>query len=121
MSPDGASQPGRPRAERWIRIAWITGVSHAVGSSFVLLATGRNIALAAHLPLASAAAVLVLALWMRRGSPVAAVLLFVAAVTPALVKLALGVLHPADLAAFVLGPLYGLGMVGTFRARRGGG
>ena len=106
------------RPEAWVRLAWVTGVAHALGSSVLLVTTGRNVALAAHYPLASALAVLVLALGIRQGSRVAAVLLFVAALAPALVKLALGALHPADLAAFVLGPVYGLGAVGTFRARR---
>lgn len=114
----GAGARPWTEAGHWTRVAWITGVVHAVGSSLLLVTTGRNVALAAHYPLASALAVLVLALGIRQGSRVAAVLLFVAAVTPALVKLALGALHPADLAAFVLGPVYALGMVGTFRARR---
>jgi hypothetical protein len=106
------------RASRWIRDAWIAGVVHAMGSSFVLLATGVNVVLAAHLPLASAAAILVLALGIRRGSRIAALLLFMAAFTPAAIKLGIGMLQPADLPAFPLAGLYLRGFVGTLRRHR---
>lgn len=105
-------------ADHWILIAWVTGVVHAGASALLLATTGRNVALAAHYPLASALAVLILALGVRRGSRVAALVLFVGAMAPPLVKLTLGAIHPVDLAGFVLGPLYGLGLAGTVRARR---
>jgi hypothetical protein len=108
----------RTRAERWIRDAWIVGVVHAAGSALVLVTTGTNIVLAAHYPLLSAVAILLLALGVRRGSRVAALLLFAAALTPALIKLILGVLHATDLPAFPLAALYGRGLIGTVRRQR---
>ncbi|CAN5700619.1 hypothetical protein BH23GEM9_BH23GEM9_19940 [soil metagenome] len=105
----------RRQAESWMRHAWITGVIHATGSALVLLATGVNIVLAAHYPLLSALAILLLAYGIRRGSRTAALLLFLAAITPAAVKLVLGVLHPADLPAFPLAAMYLRGFVGTLR------
>lgn len=105
-------------AERQIRHAWITAVVHAVGSALILVTTGVNIVLAAHYPLASAAAILLLGLGIRRRSRVAAAVLLVAAITPALIKLALGALHPADLAAFPLAFLYARGLAGAVRYHR---
>jgi hypothetical protein len=106
------SQPAR-----WIRHAWLTAVVHAVGSTLILLTTGVNIVLAAHYPVVSAAAILALGYGVRRGSRVAALLLLLAAVTPALIKLAVGALHPADLPAFPLAALYARGLWGTIRLR----
>jgi len=106
------------RAETRIRHAWITGVVHATGSALILLTTGVNIVLAAHYPLLSALAILLLAFGIRRGSRAAALLLFLAAITPAAIKLALGVLHPADLPAFALGALYLRGFVGAWDRHR---
>jgi hypothetical protein len=105
------------QAESWIRQAWLTGVVHGAGSALILLATGVNIVLAAHYPLLSALAILLLAYGIRRGSRVAALLLFLAAITPAAIKLALGVLHPADLPALPLAALYLRGFFGTMRRR----
>lgn len=102
-------------ARRRIRDAWITAVVHAVGSTIILLATGTNLVLAAHYPVLSAGAVLLLGLGIRRRSRVAALLLLVAAATPALIKLALGALHPGDLLAFPLAVLYARGLLGTLR------
>jgi hypothetical protein len=103
---------------RRIRDAWLTGVAHALGSAAVLLATGHNIVLAAHYPLLSAAAILLLALGVRRGSPTAALLLVLATITPAAIKVVIGALHAADLPAFPLAVLYARGLVGTVQARR---
>jgi hypothetical protein len=104
-------------AARRVRDAWVAGVVHACGSAAILITTGQNVVLAAHYPLLSAAAILLLALGIRRGSRIAAMLLFLAAVTPASVKLALGMLHPADLPAFPLALLYARGFIGTMQAR----
>jgi hypothetical protein len=104
------SAPTRP-----IRVAWITGVIHAAGSAVILLTTGVNIVLAAHYPLVSALAILLLAYGIRRGSRVAALLLFLATITPASVKLVLGVLHLADLPASPLAVIYLRGFIGTVR------
>jgi hypothetical protein len=103
---------------RRIRDAWLTGVAHAVGSAAVLLATGHNIVLAAHYPLLSAAAILLLALGIRRGIRTAALLLALATITPAAIKAAVGALHAADLPAFPLAIIYARGLVGTVQARR---
>jgi hypothetical protein len=108
-------------AERRVRDAWITAVVHATGSTVILLATGVNIVLAAHYPVASAAAVLLLGVGVRRRSRVAAFTLFAAALTPALIKLFLGALHPADLPAFPLAALYARGFIGTLRYHRSAG
>jgi 8-oxo-dGTP diphosphatase len=108
-------------AERQIRHAWITAVVHAVGSALILVTTGVNIVLAAHYPLVSAGAILLLGFGIRRRSRVAAAVLLVAAITPALIKLALGALHPADLPAFPLAILYARGLVGTVTLSRRGG
>jgi hypothetical protein len=106
-------------AERRIRDGWIAGVVHAAGSALILVATGHNIVLAAHYPLLSAAAILALALAVRRRSRVAAFLLFTAAVSPASIKLALGALHAADLPAFPLAALYLRAFMGTLHWHRG--
>jgi hypothetical protein len=106
------------RAERWIRHAWIAGVVHALASALVLLTTGTNIVLAAHYPLVSALAILLLALGVRRRSRSAAFVLSAAVLTPALLKLILGVLHATDLPAFPLAALYGRGLLGTVRHHR---
>jgi hypothetical protein len=103
---------------RRMRDAWITGVVHAAGSAVILLTTGVNIVLAAHYPLVSALAILLLAYGIRRGSRVAAFLLFLAAITPAAIKLVLGVLHLADLPAFPLAALYLRGFLGTLQYHR---
>jgi hypothetical protein len=105
-------------AWRWMRHAWITGVLHAGGSALVLLTTGVNIVLAAHYPLVSAAAILLLAYGIRRGSRAAALLLFLATLTPAAIKLAVGALHLADLPAFPLAALYLRGFAGSVRHHR---
>jgi hypothetical protein len=105
-------------AGRWVRDAWITAVVHAIGSTVILLATDINIVLAAHYPVASAGAVLLLGMGVRRRSRVAAFLLLAAALTPALIKLALGALHTADLPAFPLAVLYARGFMGTLRYHR---
>jgi hypothetical protein len=105
-------------AERRIRDAWLTGVAHAVGSSVILLATGHNIVLAAHYPLVSAAAILLLALGIRRGSRAAALLLVIATLTPASIKVVVGALHAADLPAFPLALLYARGLAGTVQLHR---
>jgi hypothetical protein len=105
-------------AERQIRHAWITAVVHAVGSALILVTTDVNLGLAAHYPLASAGAILLLGFGIRRRSRVAAAVLLVAAITPALIKLALGALHPADLPAFPLAILYARGLVGAVRHHR---
>jgi hypothetical protein len=105
-------------AERRIRQAWITAVVHGVGSALILVTTGVNIVLAAHYPLASAGAVLLLGFAVRARSRVAAAVLLVAAITPALIKLALGMLHLADLPAFPLAFLYARGLVGAVRHHR---
>jgi hypothetical protein len=114
MSDAGAQR----QAEAWMQHAWITGVIHATVSSVVLLAFGVNIVLAAHYPLASALAILLLAFGIRRGLRAAALLLFLAAITPATIKLLLGVLHPADLPAFPLAALYLRGFIGTVASTR---
>jgi hypothetical protein len=101
-----------------IRTAWITSWVHALGSALILLATGVNLVLAAHYPLASAAAVLLLGEGVRRRSRLAAFLLFAAALAPALIKVILGALHPTDLPAFPLAFLYGRGFLGTLRYHR---
>jgi hypothetical protein len=101
-----------------VRHAWIAGVLHSTGSALVLLTTGVNIVLAAHYPLVSALAILLLAYGIRRGSGMAALLLFLATVTPAAVKLGLGALHLADLPAFPLAAVYLRGVVGAVRLRR---
>lgn len=106
------------RADRRVRDAWIAGVVHAVGSAFFLLATGHNVVLAAHYPFVSALAILVLAVGVRRRSRIAAALLFIAVLTPALIKLIVGALHMADLPAFPLAALYVRGFVGTLRLHR---
>jgi hypothetical protein len=113
-----ADAPARRTAERWIRAAWITAMLHATGSALILVTTGVNIVLAAHYPLWSAAAILVLGMGIRRRSRVAALLLLAAALSPALIKLTLGVLHLADLPAFPLAFLYGRGLVGAVRYHR---
>jgi hypothetical protein len=107
-------------AERWVRDAWITGAVHAAGSALILLATGVNVVLAAHYPLVSAAAILLLALGVRRRSRAAALLLFVAVLAPAFIKLMIGALHPTDLPAFPLAALYARGLAGAIRLHRGG-
>jgi hypothetical protein len=96
-----------------MRHAWITGVVHATGSALVLLTTGVNIVLSAHYPLVSAGAILLLAYGTGRGIRTAAMLLFLATVTPITVKLVLGALHPSDLPALPLAALYLRGFVGT--------
>jgi hypothetical protein len=101
--------------------AWITGVLHATGSALVLLTTGINIVLAAHYPLVSALAILLLAYGIRRGSRAAALLLVLATVAPATIKLAVGALHLADLPAFPLAAAYLRGFVATLRLRRNSG
>ncbi|HSJ23905.1 MAG TPA: hypothetical protein VK929_04410 [Longimicrobiales bacterium] len=103
------------KADRRVRHAWLTSVIHAVGSSVVLLATGLNVGLAAHYPLLSAGAVFLLGLGIRRGSRVAALLLLLAAATPAVIKLMLGVLHATDAAALPLSIMYARGLAGTIR------
>jgi hypothetical protein len=105
-------------ADRRIRDAWLTAAVHACGSALVLLATGVNVVLAAHLPLLSAAAILLLGLGVRAGSRVAALLLLLAVLTPAAIKLAVGALHAADLPAFPLAALYFRGLLGTLRLHR---
>jgi hypothetical protein len=113
------SEPRRGQDPRsWVRAAWITGLLHGTGSALVLVATGRNIVLAAHYPLVSAAAIVILAYGIRRGSRAAALLLLLATVTPAGIKLLLGVLHPLDLPAFPLAAVYLLGFAGTVRLHR---
>jgi hypothetical protein len=110
------------RAGRRIRDAWMAAVAHGVGSAAILLVTGVNIVLAAHYPLVSAGAVLLLGVAVRRRSRAAAFLLLAAVLTPATIKLLLGALHPADLPAFALAVLYGRGFIGTLeyhRLRRG--
>jgi hypothetical protein len=101
-----------------MRHAWITGVVHATGSALVLLTTGVNIVLAAHYPLVSAVAILLLAYGTGRGSRAAALLLFLATVTPAAIKLVVGALHLADLPAFPLAAVYLRGFMGTVRYHR---
>lgn len=103
------------RAARWIRHAWLTAVTHAVGSTFILAATGVNLVLAAHYPVLSAGAILGLGYAVRRGSRLAALLLVAAVATPALIKLVLGAIHPTDLPAFPLAALYARGFLGTLR------
>jgi hypothetical protein len=103
---------------RWMRDAWITGVIHAAGSAVVLLSTGVNIVLAAHYPLVSALAILLLAWGIRRGSRAAALLLFLATLAPVTIKLLIGALHYADLPAIPLAALYLRGLVGTVRQHR---
>jgi hypothetical protein len=105
-------------ARVWIRHAWITGVLHATGSSLVLLTSGVNLVLAAHYPLVSALAILLLAFGIRRGSRAAALLLFLATLTPAAIKIVVGMLHLADLPAFPLAALYLRGFAGTVRQHR---
>jgi hypothetical protein len=104
-------------ALRRIRHAWIAGALHATGSAVVLLTTGVNIVLAAHYPLVSAGAILGLAYGIRRGSRAAALLLFLATLTPAAIKLVVGALHLTDLPAFPLAALYLRGFVGASEAR----
>lgn len=111
-------QRGAQAERAWIRFAWITGVLHANGSALVLLASGVNIVLAAHYPLASAVAILLLALGIRRGMRTAALLLFLATATPAAIKLVVGVLHLADLPAIPLAAVYLRGFVATVRQHR---
>jgi hypothetical protein len=106
------------RAARQIRDGWITAAVHSLGSTIILLATGINIVLAAHLPVASAGAILLLGAGVRRGSRVAAALLVAAALTPALIKLIVGALHPADLPAFPLAFLYARALTGAIRHHR---
>jgi hypothetical protein len=105
-------------ARAWIRHAWITGLLHATGSALVLVTSGVNLVLAAHYPLVSALAILLLAFGIRGGSRAAALLLFVATLTPAAIKLVVGMLHLADLPAFPLAALYLRGLVGTVRHHR---
>jgi hypothetical protein len=93
-------------------------VAHALGSAAVLLTTGHNIVLSAHYPLLSAAAILLLALGIRRGIRTAALLLVLATITPAAIKAVVGALHAADLPAFPLALIYARGLVGTVQARR---
>jgi pimeloyl-ACP methyl ester carboxylesterase len=116
MMADAAGRT-RTAAELSIRRAWITGVFHGLASAAILLLTGRNIVLAAQYPLASAAAIIALALFVRQRSRTAAFLLFVAVLTPATLKLFLGTVH-VDVAAFVLAAVYGHGFIGTVRYRR---
>jgi hypothetical protein len=106
------------RAQRQMRDAWLTGIVHAAGSALILLTTGHNVVLAAHYPLVSAGAVLLLAFGVRRGSRIAAVLLLVAVLTPASIKLVVGALHPGDLPAFPLAVLYARGLAGTLHWHR---
>jgi hypothetical protein len=108
----------RGSARRQIHHAWLTSIVHAVGSATLLVATGVNIGLAAHYPLASAAAVLLLGFGVRQRSRVAAALLLAAALSPALIKLVVGAFHAADLAAFPLSAMYARGLIGTVRVRR---
>jgi hypothetical protein len=84
----------------------------------VLLTSGVNLVLAAHYPLVSALAILLLAFGVRRGSRAAALLLFLATLTPAAIKLVIGMLHLADLPAFPLAALYLRGLLGTLRRHR---
>jgi hypothetical protein len=113
------SRPGcDTEARRWMQHAWITGVLHSAGSAVVLLTTGVNIVLAAHYPLVSALAILLLAWGIRRGSRAAALLLFLATLSPAAIKLAVGALHLADLPAVPLAALYLRGFAGTVRYQR---
>ena len=86
----------------------------------MLLATGHNIVLSAHYPLLSAAAILLLALGIRRGSRAAALIILLATITPAAIKMVVGALHVTDLPAFPLTVLYARGLVGTIQARRQG-
>jgi hypothetical protein len=117
--PDLEGERSRANAAlRWMRHAWITGVLHAIGSALVLLTTGVNIVLAAHYPLVSAVAILLLAWGIRRGSRAAALLLFLATLSPATIKLFIGALHLTDLPAFALAALYLRGFVGTLVFRR---
>jgi hypothetical protein len=119
VTADAHDDPRRAdEALQWVRHAWITGVLHATGSTLILLTTGVNIVLAAHYPLVSALAILLLAYGTRRGIRAAALLLFLAAVTPATIKLILGALHLADLPAFPLAALYLRGFVGAVRMHR---
>jgi hypothetical protein len=112
------TEAGMDAPARRIRDAWLTGMAHAIGSAALLLATGHNIVLAAHYPLLSAAAILLLALGIRRGIRTAAVLLVLATITPAAIKSVVGTLHAADLPAFPLAMMYARGLVGTVQARR---
>jgi hypothetical protein len=119
VPPDGDDEQRRASdARQWLRHAWITGVIHVFGSTLVLLTTGVNIVLAAHYPLVSALAILLLAYGIRRGSRAAALLLFLATLTPAAIKLVVGALHLADLPAIPLAALYLRGFVGTLRHHR---
>jgi hypothetical protein len=119
MTPPGwATATGVDAPARRIRDAWLTGVAHALGSATVLLTTGHNLVLSAHYPLVSAAAILLLALGIRRGMRAAALLLLLATITPAAIKALVGALHTADLPAFPLAALYARGLVGTVQARR---
>jgi hypothetical protein len=119
-APPEANAAVKHAAAGRIRDAWVAGLAHGVGSALIMLATGQNIVLAAHYPLLSAAAIVALALGIRRGSRVAALLLLLAAATPAVIKMALGVLHAADLPAFPLALLYARGLVGTVQMHRAG-
>jgi hypothetical protein len=115
MGTTAATRAEQERTHRWVEIAWRVGVVQAVATALILLVAGRNILLSAHYPLVSALAVLVLALGVRRGSRVAAVILFVGVLAPSAIKLAAGVLQPVDIAAFPLAAVYGLGVAGSFR------
>lgn len=106
------------RSDGRIRDAWVTGIVHGTGSAVILLATGHNVVLAAHYPLLSALAILILALGVRRRSRMAAILLCAAVLMPALIKLIVGALHVADLPAFPLAAIYGRGVAGTLRHHR---
>jgi hypothetical protein len=108
------TQSGLESAHLAIRRAWITGVFHGLASAAILLATGRNIVLAAHYPLISAAVVVFLALCVRQGSRLAAFVLFAGVLAPAVVKLAAGG-YPVEWVAFVLAAVYGHGFLGTLR------
>jgi hypothetical protein len=112
-APADTHHPADRLAARRIRHAWWTGLLHATGSAALLLATGHNVVLAAHYPLVSALAILLLAFGVRHGSRVAAFLLCAAVLTPALIKLIIGALHVADLPAFPLAALYFRGFIGT--------
>ena len=121
MSPTKSeAAAGVDSAARRIRDAWLTGVAHAFVSAAVLLATGHNIVLSAHYPLLSAAAILLLALGIRRGSRAASLILLLATLTPAANKLVVGALHASDLPAFPLAVLYARGLVGTAQAHQQG-
>jgi hypothetical protein len=80
--------------------------------------SGINIVLAAHYPVVSAGAILLLALGIRRRSRAAALLLFLATLAPASIKLTVGALHTGDLPAFLLAAVYGRGLVGTLQHHR---